>query len=59
MFDEEDAKPKQPPKPKLEIMSIEALNAYIGDLEAEIERARAMIRQKQGVRGEAESLFKR
>jgi uncharacterized small protein (DUF1192 family) len=59
MFEEDSVKPKQPPKPNLEIMSIQALHDYIGDLQAEIERARAMIRQKQGVRGEAESLFKR
>jgi uncharacterized small protein (DUF1192 family) len=58
MFDDED-KPKQVAQPKLEEMSIEALNEYIDELKAEIARAEAAIAEKQGVRGVADSLFKR
>ena len=42
----------------LEIMSIEALGDYIGELETEIERARAEIALKQAAREGAESVFK-
>lgn len=58
MVDDED-KPKQVAKPKLEEMSIEALGAYIEELKAEIARAEATIADKQGLRGAAHSLFKR
>ncbi len=43
----------------LEVMSVEALHDYIGELEAEIERIRAAIGAKQSWRGEAESFFKK
>jgi uncharacterized small protein (DUF1192 family) len=43
----------------LEVMSVEALNEYIAELEAEIERIRAAIEGKQSWRGEAESFFKK
>lgn len=47
-------------KPKdLETMSVEALNDYIADLEAEIARARSAIAAKRTVRHGAEALFKK
>lgn len=39
-------------------LSIEALEEYIADLEAEIQRARDAIAAKQGQRSEADQLFK-
>ena len=48
---------KLPPK-NLALMSIDALNNYIADLEAEIARAREAITEKQSARGDAESVFK-
>lgn len=59
MFEDED-----PPKPKglqpldLDVMSVEALNEYIAELEAEIARVRDKIAGKQDARGAAESVFK-
>lgn len=48
------------PKPKdLDILSIEALNDYIAELEAEIARARAAIDAKTSHRSAAESVFKK
>ena len=59
-MDESELEPlTKKPKPKdLEVMSIEALNEYIADLEAEIERARAEIDAKHDHRSQAESVFK-
>lgn len=54
----------EPPKPKtvepadLGTMSIEALQEYIAEREAEIERARAMIAKKQAARSAAASVFR-
>ncbi len=48
---------KQPPK-NLALMSLEALNDYIAELEAEIARAREAIGEKQSARGDAESVFR-
>lgn len=62
MMEEDDltlqhVKPK--PKPRnLALMSIEALDDYIADLEAEIARARDAIAAKQTARGDAESVFR-
>ncbi len=50
------AKPK--PKP-LDALSVEELEAYIADLEAEIARARAAIAAKQSHRSSAEALFRK
>ena len=50
---------KQPPKKDLEVLSIEALHEYIGELEAEIARTRDAITLKQSAREGAESFFKR
>ncbi len=57
----EDLEPrKQPPKPRdLSTWGVAELNDYIANLNAEIERARAMIKSKQGHRSAADSLFKK
>ena len=43
----------------LEIMSLDALQAYISDLEAEISRARSEIAAKEIARQGAEEVFKK
>lgn len=60
-MDEEDLQPKsrKPDLKNLEILSIEALEDYIGELEGEIERARAAIAKKQSARSAAESAFRK
>ena len=57
----EDLEPRKlPPKPRdLSSWGVEELNAYIANLNAEIDRAKAMIKSKQGHRSAAESLFKK
>lgn len=59
-MEEEDLVPKTlRTKPTdLEPMSVEALEEYIVELEAEIERIRVEIKAKESWRGEAESFFK-
>lgn len=59
-MEEEDLVPKTlRAKPTdLEPMSVEALEEYIVELEAEIERIRVEIKAKESWRGEAESFFK-
>ena len=48
------------PQPRnLEIMSIEALEKYIADLETEIARVREAIAAKEEARAGADSVFKR
>lgn len=47
-----------PDKPALDEMSIDALNEYIAELEAEIVRVRSAIDLKVTARGDAESVFK-
>ena len=42
----------------LEVCSIDELNAYIDQLQMEIERARQMIDRKKNVRSGADSLFR-
>jgi uncharacterized small protein (DUF1192 family) len=61
MMDFEDLEPrKQPPKPRdLSGWSVDELNSYIANLQAEIERARAVINSKQSHRAGAEAFFKR
>lgn len=49
---------KKPDVRNLEVMSIEALEEYIGELHAEIERIRAEIAKKQSARGAAEAVFR-
>jgi uncharacterized small protein (DUF1192 family) len=55
--DDEPKKPTLAPK-DLDVMSIEALEDYIGELQAEIERAKAKIASKRDARGAAEGFFK-
>lgn len=57
----EDLEPRKqkPAKKNLEVMSIEALQEYIGELEAEIARARETIAGKQDARQGAEQFFKK
>ena len=60
-MDDEDLEPQRtkPPKPPLDDLSIMELEAYIGDLEDEILRARADIDKKESHRKSVEGLFKR
>jgi uncharacterized small protein (DUF1192 family) len=44
-------------QPVLDSFGVEELNAYIGELRAEIGRAEAMIARKSSHRGVAEALF--
>ncbi len=59
-MDPDDLEPraKAPQKKNLEIMSIEALKAYIDELEAEIARTREAIALKEKARSGADSVFK-
>lgn len=59
-MDIDDLEPqKQKPAPKnLEVMSIAALNEYIGELEAEIARVREAIAGKEKARNGADRFFK-
>lgn len=60
-LDEEELVPRSAkPAPKnLEPLSIEALELYIGELEAEIARVRAAIDAKTRHRSSAEALFRK
>ena len=52
--------PKKKPAPmNLEIMSLDALRAYITELEEEISRARTEIAEKEIARRGAEEVFKK
>jgi len=59
-MDTDDLEPqkKKPDLKNLEVMSIEALNDYITDLEAEIARVRETIKAKEAARQSADSFFK-
>ena len=59
-MDQDDLEPKnEKPKPiNLEVMSIEALNKYIEELEQEINRVNLEIKLKEKARKGAESFFK-
>ena len=56
--DLEPVKRKSTPM-NLEIMSLDALRAYISDLEAEISRARSEIAAKEIARQGAEEVFRK
>jgi uncharacterized small protein (DUF1192 family) len=59
-MDIEDLEPRKktvPPK-NLDTLSIEELNGYIAELQAEIERTRAKIAAKEAHRAGAASLFR-
>lgn len=58
-WDELDPKKKVAEKKNLEVMGVAELNAYIAELEAEIERTRAAIVRKQAAKQGAESFFKK
>ncbi len=60
-MDEADLEPRKAvPKLKdLETLSVQALEDYILELEAEIDRARAAIRAKKSARGTADAVFKK
>ena len=60
-MDESDLEPRMraPAKKNLEALSVTELEAYIVELEGEIERARAVIAARQRQRSGAEALFKR
>jgi len=60
-LDLDDLEPQKEPQElkNLEIMSVEALNEYIVDLEEEVARARSTILLKQSAREGAESFFKK
>lgn len=60
-MDADDLDPRSKPKAlrNLEPMSIEELNGYIAELEAEIVRTREAIARKQASRAGAEAFFKR
>ena len=58
-FDDLDPKPKKPPPIDLSLMSIEELTLRIGEFEVEIARMKQAIKDKQGVRGAADALFKK
>jgi uncharacterized small protein (DUF1192 family) len=59
-MDPDDLEPRKKPaeKKNLDIMSIEALNDYIAELEAEIARAREAIAHKESARNAADAVFK-
>ena len=60
-MDFEDLEPhKQPAKPRdLSSWSVEDLNEYIANLQAEIARTQKMIASKQGHRAAADAFFKK
>jgi uncharacterized small protein (DUF1192 family) len=60
-MDADDLEPRNKPKAlrNLDPMSIEELNGYIAELEAEIVRTREAIGRKQASRAGAEAFFKR
>jgi uncharacterized small protein (DUF1192 family) len=61
MSELEDLEPrKQKPKPRdLSTWGVDELNEYIANLQAEIARAREMIKSKQGHRSVADAFFKK
>ncbi len=60
-MDAQDLEPRKvKPKPRnLDELSIEALDEYIAELEAEIARVRSAIDEKQSARSGAEQAFRR
>ena len=57
--DDLEPKKKKPEQKNLEVLSIEALEEYIGELEIEIARVREAIAGKQDARTGAEAFFKK
>jgi len=60
-MDERELEPvtRKPDIKNLEVLSVEALEDYIGELEAEIERVREEIKRKNSARSAAESVFRK
>ena len=60
MIDSDDLEIPQPVATvkDLEVMSIEALQEYIAEMESEIERARQAIKDKELARDSANAVFK-
>ena len=60
-MDENDLEPqtRKPDVKNLEVLSVEALDEYIGELETEIERVREEIKRKNSARSAAESVFRK
>jgi uncharacterized small protein (DUF1192 family) len=60
-MDERDLEPltKKPDIKNLEVLSIEALEEYIAELQLEIARARQEIERKSSARSAAESVFRK
>ena len=56
LLDLEPSTPQQKPK-NLDVMSIEALQEYIVELETEISRVKEVIKSKESAREGAESVF--
>ncbi len=57
-FEDLEPRAKKPDPVNLDIMSVEALNDYIAELEAEIARVREAIAHKQASRASAEDVFR-
>ena len=57
-LDDLEPRNKKPEPRNLDVMSIEALNEYIGELEVEIARIRQAIAAKKEARDGADSVFK-
>ena len=59
-MDTDDLEPVWTPldKPDLQTMSLEQLDEYIAEMEAEIARAKEVIAVKQDARGAADAAFK-
>jgi uncharacterized small protein (DUF1192 family) len=60
-MDERELEPRtrKPEVKNLEVLSFEALEEYIGELETEIERVREEIKRKNSARSAAESVFRK
>ncbi|WP_298723958.1 DUF1192 domain-containing protein [uncultured Ferrovibrio sp.] len=58
-MDWDEAVSRKPVAPKYDTMSIEDLEARIGELEAEIVTIRSIIKSKQAARGAADTFFKK
>jgi len=60
-MDEKDLEPRirKPDVKNLEVLSIEALEEYIGELNVEIQRVREEIKRKNTARSAAESIFRK
>lgn len=57
--DDLDPKTKRAKLKNLEVLSVEALQEYIAELQTEIKRVETEIEKKQSWRSEAESFFKK